>query len=84
MSNFVNQIFSKEDPIEVHCIRGENLKGDNTYNFLALCKSQVPELMIALKIRNVLLDDFGVVLRSGTGEPDSDTLDYIDGLINYS
>jgi hypothetical protein len=69
------------DPIDIQLIRGVNIEGKHSYWYVALHRSMVKELFISLKCKTTYIEQYGVVLASGLGEPDEETKEYIHQML---
>lgn len=69
------------DNLEIHLIRGTSSEGVPTYTYLALHADVVKDMQMSLMVKTTDLEEYGVVLASGEGEPDEDTRQYIAGLL---
>ncbi len=72
---------SSPDPIEIHLVEGNNSENQQTYHYVALHRSAVRDLFISLKCKTTDIEHHGVILASGFGTPDAETLAYIQSLL---
>lgn len=63
--------------VEIHLIRGESPHGVPTYHYLAVYSDRVRDMKLSLITKTTNLEDFGVIVASGEGEPDEETKAYI-------
>jgi len=67
----------KSQKTEIHLIRGLSEFGEQTYTYLAIYAHRVRDLKLSLITKTTDLEKFGVILKSGIGEPDNATKQYI-------
>lgn len=72
--------------IEIVLVRGENTKGIATYSYIAVYPDRAKKLKQELLCKTTQLDDYGVVIASGEGEPSEEVQAYIQTtyLVNKS
>ncbi|MEJ0010638.1 MAG: hypothetical protein WDN72_09230 [Alphaproteobacteria bacterium] len=66
-----------EKKTEIHLIRGKSTEGEPTYTYLAIYTHRVRDLKLSLLQKTTDLEDYGVIVASGFGEPDEATQAYI-------
>jgi len=72
-----SQNSSASDPIEIHRVDGEDEHGRQAYYYVAIHRSQAKNLFVSLKLKTTNIEQYGVILTSGFGEPDEETQAYI-------
>lgn len=68
---------SDSNKTEIHLIRGLSESGEQIYTYLAIYAHRVRDLKLSLITKTTDLEEFGVILKSGIGEPDNSTKKYI-------
>jgi len=66
--NYVESI-RKANTIEIHYVSGESLNDIPIYAYIALPANLAKNLNLSLLLKNTKLENYGVVLFSGEGEP---------------
>lgn len=69
------------DPIEIHLVHGNDEHGGRAYYYVAVHRSMVKDLFISLKCKTTDIELHGVILASGFGEPDEETMEYISTML---
>jgi len=75
-----NKILTKNPnakKVMIHLVRGKSTAGIPTYTYLAIYAHRVRDLKLSLITQATDLDKYGVILKSGIGEPDEATKRYI-------
>ena len=67
----------KSQKTEIHLIRGLSELGEQTYTYLAIYAHRARDLKLSLITKTTDLEKFGVIIKSGIGEPDDATKQYI-------
>ncbi len=77
--SFVSRLKQSSDgeAVEVVLVQGDNQQNSRCYAYIAIVASLIRDLEISLKIRTTNLEDFGVILISGSGSPDNATQAHI-------
>src|SRR3954470_23401143 len=73
---------NEQEKIEVHLVQGKDEEDNPIYAYMAVYASQVPDLNLSLITRTTDLENYGVILAAGEGEPTAEVKHYIEGFIN--
>jgi hypothetical protein len=63
--------------VEIALVRGENSKGVAIYSYVAIYPDMAKKLKQELLCKTTTLNDYGVVIASGEGEPSEEVQAYI-------